>query len=654
MPYSITTKDGITLQNIPDNVDPQSDELKQRVSEIRAGSSGDSQPVTQQDEPVVEQPEDQGFLAGIQESITGEQRATPETEALDDWASMPEMNAFSMESFKSALGTMMTDPEETVQVIKANYPGVDVRQDENGNYIMRSSIDGKEYAIKPGFQVSDIPRAAGGLLAFTPAGRASSISGAALGAGLTQAGIEASQEATGGEFDPEQVALTGALGGAGQAVGKGVQAARGLVGQKTPQMVATQQAVKQSEKAGIKPMTSDVFEPRTFAGKSGQALGERIPVAGTGPVRMAQQESRAGAVRNLLREYGATDAASASDDVMKDLLSKRSKDLTKYSNLKNDVIDKLSGSGTVPITKTVKTLDDEISKLQSLRTTESAKGASVLEDFKNGFQGQNLRNIESLRKQLGEKLSDPDLAAVKGDLDKAVKKVYSSLRDDMGSFIKDVGDRRDFTKWKVGNTQLSKMMGDLNNSTLKSVLKKGDMTPENVKRLLFSRKPSDIKTLSRGLTPEGRANARSAIMQEILEKSGGIENLSPQKFATQLKKLDKPIQTFFTGKDRQAVDGLLKALDLTRRSADAETFAPTGAQLSIPVGAAVLTDLVGTAGGSIATGAGVGGIARLYESKPVRDLLVKISMAPKGKEQELIKQLVKVVQTKLQFEGEEQ
>lgn len=36
MTYSITTKDGITINNIPDNVDPQSQELKDRVAKIRA------------------------------------------------------------------------------------------------------------------------------------------------------------------------------------------------------------------------------------------------------------------------------------------------------------------------------------------------------------------------------------------------------------------------------------------------------------------------------------------------------------------------------------------------------------------------------------------------------------------------------------------
>ncbi len=37
MPYSITTKDGITINNIPDDIDPNSDVLRQKVAEIRGG-----------------------------------------------------------------------------------------------------------------------------------------------------------------------------------------------------------------------------------------------------------------------------------------------------------------------------------------------------------------------------------------------------------------------------------------------------------------------------------------------------------------------------------------------------------------------------------------------------------------------------------------
>lgn len=227
MPYSITTKDGITINNIPDDVVPDSPDLKARVAAIRAGGGAAAL-----DTPA--QPPKMGFLESIAESITGRQRATPETQALPEWVNMPELNQLSVAGFKTALGTLMSAPEETVQVLQANFPGVQVRQDAKGNYLMRSSLDQKEYAITPGLTFGDIPRVGSALAAFTPAGRAVTIPGAIAGAGATQAVIEASQAATGGEFNAKEVALAAATGPAGQilqrVVPPAVQAVKRITG----------------------------------------------------------------------------------------------------------------------------------------------------------------------------------------------------------------------------------------------------------------------------------------------------------------------------------------------------------------------------------------------------------------------------------------
>lgn len=159
-----------------------------------------------------------GFFGSIVESVTGRARATPETQRLPEWTAMPELNQMSMASFKSALGTLLTNPQETVQILQSNFPGMQVRQDARGNFILRSSVDQKEYAIPPGFSAGDIPRALGGLFAFTPAGRAATIPGAVVAAGVTQAGIEATQAATGGEISPAEIGMAAATGPAGQII----------------------------------------------------------------------------------------------------------------------------------------------------------------------------------------------------------------------------------------------------------------------------------------------------------------------------------------------------------------------------------------------------------------------------------------------------
>lgn len=250
MAYSITTKDGITINNIPDDVAPDSADLKARVAAIRAGGGTAA---LEAPAPAPEKPT--GFLAGIAESITGRARATPETQALPEWTSMPELNQMSVASFKTALGTLMSNPKETVQILQANFPGVQVRQDAKGNYLMRSSVDQKEYAIPPGFTMGDIPRAAGAVAAFTPAGRAATIPGAILAGGATQAAIEATQAGTGGKFDTGEVVTAAATGPAGQIL----------------QRVAP--PVVQAVKKGVQRVTGKAPAPAPAAGAPGAPMG---------------------------------------------------------------------------------------------------------------------------------------------------------------------------------------------------------------------------------------------------------------------------------------------------------------------------------------------------------------------------------------------
>jgi hypothetical protein len=196
-----------------------------------------------------------GFFEGLAEQVTGRARATPETQTLPEWTSMPELNQMSVASFKTALGTLLSNPKETVQILQANFPGVQIRQDAKGNYLMRSSIDQKEYAIPPGFTMGDIPRAAGGIAAFTPAGRAATIPGAIVAGGATQAAIEASQAATGGKFDTGEVVTAAATGPAGQIL----------------QRVAP--PVVQAVKKGVQRVTGRAPAPAPAPGAPGASMG---------------------------------------------------------------------------------------------------------------------------------------------------------------------------------------------------------------------------------------------------------------------------------------------------------------------------------------------------------------------------------------------
>lgn len=212
------------------------------------------------------QPKPMGFFEGLAEQVTGRARATPETQALPEWVTMPELNQLSVAGFKTALGTLLSGPKETVQVLQANFPGVQVRQDAKGNYLLKSSVDQKEYAITPGFTMGDIPRALGGIAAFTPAGRAATIPGAVVAGGATQAAIEASQAATGGKFDTGEVVTAAVTGPAGQIL----------------QRVAP--PVVQAVKKGVQRVTGRAPAPATAPGAPmGTAMAPKTPPIATAP-----------------------------------------------------------------------------------------------------------------------------------------------------------------------------------------------------------------------------------------------------------------------------------------------------------------------------------------------------------------------------------
>lgn len=175
-------------------------------------------------------PERPGIADRVGDIFTGNLRTTPDVEAAETEGrtlyDMPETNELSLGLVKAAVGGLLASSRERGQIFAANFPGVQVREDEKGNTWLQSAQNGQWYVIPPGFRAEDTPRAIAGIAAFTPAGRATTIPGAALAAGGTQAAIEASQAATGGEFNPRDAALAAAFGGGAQLAARGVSAGR--------------------------------------------------------------------------------------------------------------------------------------------------------------------------------------------------------------------------------------------------------------------------------------------------------------------------------------------------------------------------------------------------------------------------------------------
>lgn len=407
------------------------------------------------------------------------------------------------------------------------------------------------------------------------------------------------------------------------------------------------------EKLGTRVATSDVFQPKSRGGK----LLERAAESAVGPsggYRAAQQAERTDMIKNFARQYGAEDAAPYIDQVYKDLDKTWSNKLSKAATAKKEVINRLDQNGIVPINKTKVKIDTEIARLKA----ESPSGGNdalikELENFKTDIDGQSLTKIEAARKRLGNNLAEnKDLAHLKDEGQKIASRLYKDLNDEMGDFITNQGGRNDFVKWKVANKQITKLNENLRYKTLRSVLSKGRQTPEDVRRLLMSAKPSEVKLLYRNLSPTGRQNARMALIQEAVEKAGGFDEFTPDKFKNKLKALRKQTGVFFTGEDEKAITGIYKALKMTEKAGQA-TAAPMTGLSNLPYVTTILGGMVGgMQGGGI--GSAIGALAlpmsmsaasRLYNSKIVRNALIKLAYSPAGSIQEIenMKKLAAVI-----------
>jgi hypothetical protein len=398
--------------------------------------------------------------------------------------------------------------------------------------------------------------------------------------------------------------------------------------------VSEDEARRLSAETAIPIMTSDAIPPRTFMGRIAQVTGERIPFAGTGGKRSAQQERRVEAIRDVLDEFGGLSGDQAIDNVMQDLSAQRSNAITEFTGIKRRIIDKLVGKGTVPVENTVRAIDQQITHLRSLNTEEVAPVIEKLEDWRTAIQGQGIENVETLRKQFGEAFRSPELAAVRDTGTKALSAIYGPLREDMTAYVAanlGKGEARRFTR---ANESLAEMAGELNVTRLRNVLRTGEATPEDVGKLLFSSKPSEVRRLYNGLSDKGKANARTAIMQQVFDRLGGdVDNISPDRFLSVMRQVGEPVGVFFQGADAVRLQGVVRAVQLTRRAGAASAAPPTGAQ-NWPMLAAL--GLGGTLGGvkGAAAGASIGLVARVYESQAVRNALLKLGRTQPGSTQE--------------------
>ena len=169
-------------------------------------------------------------------AVTGEERETRATQELPELTFSGILSGEDTGTVARVAPVLMTtlDPMEQANILKANFPNIGIQQDEKGNIIVGNNRTGVKAVInKPGLSGMDVLQGAGLAAEFTPAARAASGVGnvaskmlrVGAGSGATEAVNQAAQAASGGEFNPGDVAIATGGGAAFEGIFQGLAAA---------------------------------------------------------------------------------------------------------------------------------------------------------------------------------------------------------------------------------------------------------------------------------------------------------------------------------------------------------------------------------------------------------------------------------------------
>lgn len=403
------------------------------------------------------------------------------------------------------------------------------------------------------------------------------------------------------------------------------------------------EVVAEGQKRGVPVMTTDIKPPKSGMGRMvKQTVPEKIPFAGMSGPRQAQQEERVRVVGELVEEFGGNAgrelferSIGAVEDIAKSLSAERASRIATRKAAKDGVIKGIATPFSAA-PNTVRAIDEQVARLNRIDDEIYAPVVDRLQRFKQQItSGKSLEDVEGQRRLLGAMFDDANLASIKDDGQKAINAIYDPLRRDMGDFIEQQAGAAARAKWAKANEELAAMAGELKSSRFKNVLRDADTTPEVVGRILFNdpNNASDMARLVENLPPAGQRKVQAALIQRAFDSAGGSQGVSVEQFLNNLRRNSEKFGVAFKGADGQTLEGVRRLLEATRRGAEAGANVRTGEQNLPTVLGIGATQVAGLGGG--VTSLGVGGLlARIYESGPVRDRLIRLASTKQGSVQE--------------------
>jgi hypothetical protein len=386
-----------------------------------------------------------------------------------------------------------------------------------------------------------------------------------------------------------------------------------------------QSALNYADNEGLILPTSDVLQPKTALGIQAQSAAEKIPLTGTGAMRADQQAQRIEQIKKLSEQYG-----TPSDDEIVASINRSTNKVKGAAGKRYEQIISDMGAQPIELKQTVLAIDDALNQYAKPGALKNEKVLGSLQQIKDQLlSGENdlqlLRQNRTLFRELikGEDTALPESAKRIND------RVYQAMTNDMVDGVSTKLGPDTARKMREADAIYADEINSIKKTKLKSILEKGDVKPELATRMLFSTDRSEFKGLYDSLDIKGRENARAAIVSRMFEKFDTTE--SPEKFLSEAAKIKPQIGVFFKGEERKQLDGLINWLDSTRQATKASTVTSTGQQnFQVLAPSAVVGDIYTTGGIGVATVGSLGALAKVYESKPVRSIMIRMASTPKN------------------------
>ncbi|EAU2362576.1 lytic transglycosylase domain-containing protein [Salmonella enterica subsp. enterica] len=415
------------------------------------------------------------------------------------------------------------------------------------------------------------------------------------------------------------VVLGGAINQLGRAAGAAYRGIRGTIAPEA------QQAIQFANAADVPLHTTDVLQPNSRVGRMAQTTAENIPFAGTSTMRANQQEARSQLVDEFASRFGEYDPSI----VVGSLKAKSSGIRRAAGNRLEQVQNSMAGVNIQP-SKAIQQIDTEIASLQKLGKVADNDTISKLQAYRDeltrnagasGPMAMDLQQLSGLRSQFRQDVKG-ERTVLPNRSNAAIQRIYNAMTSDIDSAIGQNLGNDTLRRYKQANAIYADEANKLQNTRLKNAIMKGDLTPEVVNNMLFSKDKSEIQNLYNSVGHIGRAQMRNGIIGKAMEKSGG----SPDQFLRQINLMSNQTGIAFKGRDAAYLKGLKNYLEATKRASQAGVTTPTGQQ-TIPfilgIGTVTNPALVGVGGG-------YGLLARMYESEPARNAMLRLANTPRG------------------------